>query len=118
MPSRVYNSFTPPLRMTAYDTSRRNMIPFARRTELRQLKCLKNPPLPPRIPNHGALLSLGMKAKAGERAGLACCCFCAATRRRSYGNNNYARTARLLRTMQEIFGVSPWLGDADQRHGY
>jgi len=32
--------------------------------------------------------------------------------RRSYFNDRYYTTARLLRTMQEIFNVEPLLGDA------
>jgi hypothetical protein len=61
--------------------------------------------------NHGALFITWDEGEGGDGP-IGLLLLSPLARGGGYGNNIYGTHSSLLRTMQEIFGVSPWLGDA------
>ena len=61
--------------------------------------------------NHGALFITWDEGEGGDGP-IGLLLLSPLARGGGYGNNIYCTHSSFLRTMQEIFGVSPWLGDA------
>jgi hypothetical protein len=62
--------------------------------------------------NNGAIFITWDEGEGGSDGPVGMILLSPLARGGSYGNNIYYTHSSLLRTMQEIFGVSPWLGDA------